>query len=83
MQNKANFLKDKINATDFSQKDYENKSRLRTRKNKPKQTQTNSKRIWRRSLRVSFSESSNRGPNKPNLKDKMGRIVRDAYSLTE
>jgi hypothetical protein len=29
-----------MNANDFSQKDYENKSRLRTRKNKPKQTQS-------------------------------------------
>ena len=39
MQNKPNFRKAKTNANDFSQKDYENKSRLRTRKNKPKQTQ--------------------------------------------
>jgi len=39
MQNKPNFRKAKMNANDFSQKDYENKSRLRTRKNKPKQTQ--------------------------------------------
>jgi hypothetical protein len=39
MQNKPNFRKAKMNANDFSQKDYENKSRLLTRKNKPKQTQ--------------------------------------------
>ncbi len=29
-----------MNANDFSQKDYENRSRLRTRKNKPKQSQS-------------------------------------------
>jgi len=38
MQNKANLLKDKINATFFSTKDYENKPHLRA---PGKQTQSN------------------------------------------
>jgi len=37
MQNKANFIKDKINATFFSTKDYENEPHLRA---PGKQTQT-------------------------------------------
>ncbi len=45
MQNKPNFQKDKINATLFATKDYDNKPPRRTPKNKPKtnpiQTQTN------------------------------------------
>jgi len=36
MQNKPKSQKDKINATSFAAKDYENKPPLRTRKNKPK-----------------------------------------------
>jgi len=39
MQNKANFLKDKTNATFFAAKDYENESPWATRKNKPNQSQ--------------------------------------------
>ena len=40
------FLGVRMNVNDFSQKDYENKSRLRTRKNKPKQSQFSSFRIF-------------------------------------
>ncbi len=39
MQNKANFKRAKMNANAFSQKDYENETTLRLRKNKPNQTQ--------------------------------------------
>ena len=39
MQNKANLLKDKINAIFFATKDYENKPRRRLQENKPNQTQ--------------------------------------------
>ena len=39
MQNKPNFRKAQANLNFYSQKDYENKSCLRARKNKPKQTQ--------------------------------------------
>jgi len=50
----------------YSAKDYENKRLCSRGEIKPKQTQTNSKRSGD-PLRVSFSESSNRGPIKPNL----------------
>jgi len=39
MQNKANLFKDKINATLFATKDYENKSALAVMKNKANQSQ--------------------------------------------
>jgi hypothetical protein len=50
----------------YSAKDYENKRLCSRGEIKPKQTQTNSKRSGD-PLRVSFSESSNRGPIKPKL----------------
>jgi hypothetical protein len=67
MQNKANFRSNKRNTTFLLTKDYEQI----TMNNEPiKQSQkleANLPLRGRRSLRVSFSESTNRGPIKPNF----------------
>jgi hypothetical protein len=66
IQNKPNLLNTQMNVNSVLTEDYENEWLCSRKKNKPKQSQTNSKRsgdpLW-----VSFSESSNRGPIKPNL----------------
>jgi len=55
-----------MNANAFSQKDYENETTFRLEQNKPNtdpiKLEANLPPRGRRSLRVSFSESSNRGP---------------------
>jgi len=65
-QNKANLLDAQMNATSFITKEYENERLCRLRENKPNSNpiklEANLPLRGRRSLRVSFSESSNRGP---------------------
>jgi len=65
---KTNLPSAQINVTCFITKDYENEQRRRLSENKPNQThfklETHLALRARRSLRLSFSESSNRGPNK-------------------
>jgi len=73
MQNKANLLDTQMNVSSVKTKDYENKLLCRRGENKPKQSQTNSKRSGD-PLRVSFSESSNRGPNKANFKRNLAKV---------
>jgi len=67
IQNKPNLLNTQMNVSSFLIEDYKNVRLCSREKNKPKQSQTNSKRSGD-PLRVSFSESSNRGPIKANLK---------------
>jgi len=64
---KPNFRKAKMNIALYSETNYERKGLYGCRKNKPKQTQFKLE-AQRRPLRVSFLESSNRGPIKPNFK---------------
>jgi len=69
MQNKPNFPNAKMNIALYPETNYERKGLYGCRKNKAKQTQFKLE-TQRRSLWVSFLESSNRGPIKPNFKSK-------------
>jgi len=62
MQNKPNFQNGKMNIALYPETNYERKGLYSCRKNKAKQTQFKLE-AQRRSLRVSFLESSNQGAN--------------------
>ena len=62
LQNKPNFQNGKMNIALYPETNYERKGLYSCRKNKAKQTQFKLE-AQRRSLRVSFLESSNQGAN--------------------